>query len=161
MQVRRGSGSSWGPFIVGAIYTGPHDKGQRVLQPLRELGTPLLDLGSQMPFRMFQAAFDSFFPEGQLASYWKSVCINELTDDLIDLAVPPPPEPERLPVRVHTVVTGGMPGWYITLTAVGSALAAAALALLLDRAWAAHRRTAAQAGPTAPRAAGFPARRAR
>jgi len=27
-------------FIVGAIYTGPAEEGQRVLQPLRELGTP-------------------------------------------------------------------------------------------------------------------------
>jgi FAD/FMN-containing dehydrogenase len=36
-------------FIVGAIYTGSPDKGQQVLQPLRELGTPLLDLGAEMP----------------------------------------------------------------------------------------------------------------
>jgi len=35
---------------------------------------------------------------------------------------------------VHTVVIGGMPGWQITLIAVGAALAAAAAALLADRA---------------------------
>jgi len=39
----------------------------------------------------------------------------------------------------HTVVTGGMPGWQITLIAVGAALLAAVLAVLLDRAWAARR----------------------
>jgi len=39
-----------------------------------------------------------------------------------------------------TVITGGgMPGWQITLIAVGAALAAAILAVLLDRAWAAHK----------------------
>ena len=39
-----------------------------------------------------------------------------------------------------TVVTGGgMPGWQITLIAVGAALAGAALAILLDRAWAARK----------------------
>jgi hypothetical protein len=39
-----------------------------------------------------------------------------------------------------TVVTGGgMPGWQITLIAVGAALAGAALAVLLDRAWAARK----------------------
>jgi FAD/FMN-containing dehydrogenase len=74
-------------FIVGAIYTGPPEEGQRVLQPLRELGTPLVDLGAEMPFRMFQAAFDAFFPKGQLASYWKSIYLNELTEDLVDLIV--------------------------------------------------------------------------
>jgi hypothetical protein len=38
-----------------------------------------------------------------------------------------------------TVVTGGMPGWQITLIAVGAALAGAALALLLDHARAARK----------------------
>jgi len=42
-------------------------------------------------------------------------------------------------VPVHTVVVGGMPGWQITLVTVGAALLAAALAVLLDRAWAARR----------------------
>ena len=94
-------------FIVGATYTGPPDKGQQVLQPLRELGTPLLDLGAEMPFRMFQAAFDPFFPKGQLASYWKSVYLNELTDDLIDLIVrraAQRPSPRTL---VHVPMLGG------------------------------------------------------
>ena len=41
--------------------------------------------------------------------------------------------------QVHTVVVGGMPGWQITLIAAGAALAAAAVALLLDRARAARK----------------------
>ena len=45
-----------------------------------------------------------------------------------------------------TVITGGgMPGWQITLIAVGAALAGAALAVLLDRAWAARKVRAATA----------------
>ena len=40
---------------------------------------------------------------------------------------------------IHTVVTGGMPGWQITLIAAGAALAAAAVALLLDHARKAHK----------------------
>jgi hypothetical protein len=31
---------------------------------------------------MFQAAFDVLFPKGELASCWKSVYLNELTEDL-------------------------------------------------------------------------------
>lgn len=38
------------------------------------------------------------------------------------------------PVPVHTVVVGGMPGWQIALIAVGAALVAATVAVLLDRA---------------------------
>jgi hypothetical protein len=45
-----------------------------------------------------------------------------------------------LPVRVHTVVAGGMPGWQIALIAAAAALLAAAVAVLAYRAWAARRR---------------------
>jgi hypothetical protein len=48
-----------------------------------------------------------------------------------------PPAPP--PARIHSVVTGGMPGWQITLIAVGAALAAAIVAVLIDRARAARR----------------------
>ena len=46
----------------------------------------------------------------------------------------PPAQPP-----VHTVVAGGMPGWQIALIAAGAALAAAAIAVLLGRAWAARK----------------------
>ena len=40
---------------------------------------------------------------------------------------------------VTFITGGGMPGWQITLIAVGAALVAAVLAVLLDRAWAARK----------------------
>jgi hypothetical protein len=43
------------------------------------------------------------------------------------------------PAVVRTVVAGGMSGWLITLIAVGAALLAATVAVLMDRARAAHR----------------------
>ncbi len=43
---------------------------------------------------------------------------------------------------------GGMPGWQITLIAVCAALAAAALAVLLDRAWTARKTVPAPPEPT-------------
>jgi hypothetical protein len=42
----------------------------------------------------------------------------------------------------RTVVVGGMPGWQIALIAAGAALLTATLAVLADRARAAHRKTA-------------------
>jgi hypothetical protein len=49
------------------------------------------------------------------------------------------------PVPVHIVLIGGMPGWQITLVAVGAALLAAATAVLVDRARAARRTSATAA----------------
>jgi hypothetical protein len=50
------------------------------------------------------------------------------------------PQPASL-----TVVTGGMPGWQITLIAAGTALVAAVAAVLLDRARTARRSVTARA----------------
>ena len=46
---------------------------------------------------------------------------------------------------VTLITGGGMPGWQITLIAVGAALAGAALAILLDHARAARKIRAATA----------------
>jgi hypothetical protein len=40
---------------------------------------------------------------------------------------------------VRVIATGGMPGWQIALIAAATALAAAILAVLADRAWVARR----------------------
>jgi hypothetical protein len=47
------------------------------------------------------------------------------------------------PAHVRAALTGGMPGWQITLIAAGAAVLAVTLAVLLTRAQAARRRTAA------------------
>ena len=47
--------------------------------------------------------------------------------------------------HVHTIVTGGMPGWQIALIAIAAALLAAATAVLVDRARAARRTRATAA----------------
>ena len=50
--------------------------------------------------------------------------------------------PAAVPAATRIVVVGGMPGWQIALIAAGTALIAAALAVLADRARTAHRGTA-------------------
>ena len=54
--------------------------------------------------------------------------------------------PAAVPAVTRVVVVGGMPGWQIALIAAGSALIAAALAVLVDRARTAHRKTPLPAG---------------
>jgi FAD/FMN-containing dehydrogenase len=68
--------------IVAAVYAGPPDEGERALQPLRRLATPVLDMSGQLPYAAIQSAFDPFFPKGQLC-YWKSLYVEVLTDELI------------------------------------------------------------------------------
>ncbi len=55
------------------------------------------------------------------------------------VTTPAPP-----PVQVHTVVMGGMTGWQIALIAIGAALLAATVAVLLDRARTARRNPLAE-----------------
>lgn len=45
----------------------------------------------------------------------------------------------QVPVHTHPAIAIGMPGWQIALIAVGAAIVAAALAVLIDRAFAARR----------------------
>ncbi|HUR15347.1 MAG TPA: FAD-binding oxidoreductase [Mycobacteriales bacterium] len=76
------------PFVVvGAVYAGDPDLGMKVLQPLRELGTPLADISQPMPFVAVQGAFDEFFQRQALRSYWKSTFVTQLTDEIVDLVV--------------------------------------------------------------------------
>ena len=51
--------------------------------------------------------------------------------------------PAQVPAQVHTVIVAGMPGWQIALIALAAALAAATVAVVLDRARAARRAASA------------------
>ena len=57
-----------------------------------------------------------------------------------------PTRPAPIPAAtVRLVAVGGMPGWQITVIALGAALLAAAVAVLLDRALATRRAASAPA----------------
>ena len=76
-------------FIVAAAYSGAVEDGEPVVQPLRELAEPLIDLSGPWPWLGLQSGFDDLFPAGALR-YWKSRALAELTqeamDDIIDWA---------------------------------------------------------------------------
>ncbi len=69
--------------ITAAMYAGPPDVGERALQPVRQLGTPLADMSGPMPYVVMQSSLDALFPNGDLY-YWKSLFGNRLTDEVID-----------------------------------------------------------------------------
>ena len=70
--------------IVAGVHCGNPDEGMQVLQPLRELSTPLFDMSQPMPYTALQSGFDALFARQALRSYWKSTYLDELTDDAID-----------------------------------------------------------------------------
>ena len=69
--------------VVAAVYSGSPEDGEAVVQPLRELATPLIDLSGPWPWVGLQSGFDALFPKGGLY-YWKSKALAELTDAAID-----------------------------------------------------------------------------
>ena len=54
----------------------------------------------------------------------------------------PNDSPDQAPAS-SVVPAGGMPGWQITLIALGAALVTATAAVVLDRTWAGHRSASA------------------
>lgn len=71
----------WGRKSCGIVwcYTGPGDRADEVLAPVREFGSPLLVGLQPMPFSMLQGAFDALYPAG-LQWYWRADFFNEISD---------------------------------------------------------------------------------
>jgi FAD/FMN-containing dehydrogenase len=75
-------------FLYGAMYAGSAVEGEKALNPLMKIGTPILDLSGRGPYTRWQQAFDPFFIPGAiypvLYAYWKSLYLDGLDDALID-----------------------------------------------------------------------------
>src|SRR5919197_1527029 len=94
-------------FIVAAVHAGDVAEGMEVMQPLRELATPLADISQPMPYTAVQSAFDPMFPRGVLQSYWKAVYLPELPDEAVDLIARKGGERPSPLTFVDTYVNGG------------------------------------------------------
>lgn len=64
--------------------TGPTDKAESALKPMRSVGKPLLDAVGEMPFPVVQSLFDALYPAG-LQWYWRADFVKELSDEAIAL----------------------------------------------------------------------------
>jgi FAD/FMN-containing dehydrogenase len=72
------------PFVLfGAMYAGPTAQGERIMQPLRDFGQPLIDFSGVMPYLEAQQIFDADYPNG-MRYYWKSLNLTRLDDEVID-----------------------------------------------------------------------------
>jgi hypothetical protein len=68
-----------------------------VVRPLKEFGSPVLDLCIPKPFRAHQAMLDPSFPHG-LWYYMRACDVTELSDDVIDITV-------EHALRIHSPLT--------------------------------------------------------
>lgn len=70
-------------FVVAACYAGSPDEGERIIQPLRELGTQIVDFSGRMAFVDVQRFLDAEYPKGR-HYYWKSLYLMELANETVD-----------------------------------------------------------------------------
>ena len=93
-------------LILAALYAGPKEQGQPVIDEFRKLGDPLFDMSDLIPnYRAFQAGFDPLSTD--LHAYWKSLYLDELTDDalaFIHQRAMARPDPATL---IHVPIMGG------------------------------------------------------
>jgi hypothetical protein len=93
-------------LIIAALYAGDKQQGQGIIDEFRNLGDPLFDMSDYIPdYRAFQAGFDALSTD--LHAYWKSMYIDELTDEalaFIHERAAARPDPS---VLIHVPIMGG------------------------------------------------------
>jgi FAD/FMN-containing dehydrogenase len=71
-------------LVLAAAYAGSVEDGEAIVQPLRDLGEPVIDLSGPWPWLGLQSGFDALFPKGGLY-YWKSRALAQLSAAAIDV----------------------------------------------------------------------------
>jgi FAD/FMN-containing dehydrogenases len=71
---------------VACCYAGSVEEGEKVVRPLKEFGSPVLDLCEPKPYLAHQAMFDPTFPHGRWY-YFRACDVTELSDEVIDITV--------------------------------------------------------------------------
>jgi hypothetical protein len=77
---------AWGKkmAVIFWCYTGPLDKGEELLRPIRSMfGPPAVDFVGPIPHPAMQSMFDGLYPPG-LQWYWRGDYVKELPDAAID-----------------------------------------------------------------------------
>lgn len=67
-------------------YTGPPEQADRIFEPIKNFGPPLLYGVKPVPFPILQKATDALYPPG-LQWYWRTDLVKELSDEAIHLHV--------------------------------------------------------------------------
>jgi len=69
--------------ILLGCYTGPFEEGEKMIAPLREIGTPIADLSAPMTWVEAQQFLDEDYPDGAFY-YWKSIYMDHLDSEVLE-----------------------------------------------------------------------------
>lgn len=70
--------------ILLGVYTGPPERADEVLAPLRAIGQPVADLSTRLPWTQAQQLLDEDYPQGKFY-YWKSIYLDRLDDEAMQV----------------------------------------------------------------------------
>jgi FAD/FMN-containing dehydrogenase len=70
---------------------GDLNKGAKIVQPIKDFGTAIIDTIAPMPFAAIQVMYESG-PPAKLRHYWRASFLEEISDGLIDMMVASAPE---------------------------------------------------------------------
>jgi FAD/FMN-containing dehydrogenase len=68
---------------IVCTYAGPIEEGLRAVRPIKEFGSPVVDIVGPMPYLGQQSLLDQSMPPN-MRNYWKAEFIDRLTDGFID-----------------------------------------------------------------------------
>ncbi len=115
-------------LAIHGVYCGDIDEGEAAVQALRELGNPVMDASGLIPYTELQQQFDPFVPMHDCQYYWKSLEIDELSDEVIEQVVS---QGESRPPR-SLIVIQNMKGAYSRVAAGATAYGDRSVPFLLE-----------------------------
>jgi FAD/FMN-containing dehydrogenase len=87
-------------------YAGPMEEAEKVVQPIRDFGPPVMGLLGPIPYPALQKLFDALLPPG-LQHYWKADFVKELTDEAIEVHVKQGPKIPTVESAMHIYPLSG------------------------------------------------------
>lgn len=100
-------------LILAMTYVGSISDGEKILAPLRAIGSPIGDGVSPHPFVGWQAAFDPLVAP-RVRNYWKSNDFIDLPDEIIEIMVAAAEQMPSDECEVFTAHLGGASGQIAT-----------------------------------------------
>jgi FAD/FMN-containing dehydrogenase len=79
-------GSGQKIVAVAVCHCGDIDQGERDVQPLRSVGTPLVDLIQPIPYPVINTLLDDAYARG-VRNYWKSAFFKDFNDEAVEMMV--------------------------------------------------------------------------